>query len=87
MAGLRGQLEASSPISLHEWGLLESLWAAKTLGMLPERLTLLGSEPECVLPGTELSPKLKHAADQILSMLLEEFGTRSLDASGHRAAR
>lgn len=83
---LAGQLETSSPVSLHEWGLLESLRAAKTLGMLPERLTLLGSEPECVLPGTELSPKLRRAADQILSLLLEEFGTHSLDASGQRAA-
>ena len=74
-----GQLETLPAISLHEWGLLDTLRAAKMLGLLPGRLTLIGAEPERIQPGLGLSPKLARAEDRIVTMLLDELGTRQAE--------
>lgn len=60
------------PVSLHQWGVLETLWAARALGLEPEQLILVGAEPESLAPSTQLSPKLQQAAEKILSLLVEE---------------
>jgi hydrogenase maturation protease len=64
--------ETTAPISLHQWGLAETLRAAKMLGMLPQQLLLVGAEPENISPGTELSPKLARAAERIVSLVVAE---------------
>ncbi len=74
LAELAGELEASVPLSLHEWNLIETLRAAEMLGLLPGKITLIGAEPESLAPSTELSPSLARAAKQIASILLEELG-------------
>jgi hydrogenase maturation protease len=67
------QLQATPPVSLHQWGLMETLCSAKMLGLLPKRLTVVGAEPEDIRLGTELSPRLARARDRIVVMLREEF--------------
>lgn len=83
-AGFDGQFQASPPLSLHQWGVMETLWVAKCLGVLPQRLTLVGAEPERIAPGTELSSNLTQAAQRIVSMLRDELlsGTRTCPAQG-----
>lgn len=66
------QTETALPVSLHQWGILETLQAAKTLGLMPQQLTLLGAEPECIELSLELSPRLTKAAEKIVAILLQE---------------
>jgi len=80
VAGSVLQRETCLPISLHEWGIRETLWAAEMLGMMPERLTLLGAEPETVEPSLELSPRLAGAAEKIVGLLREVAGATRLAA-------
>jgi hydrogenase maturation protease len=72
VAGSALQPVSYPPVSLHEWGILETLHAAETLGLMPGQLTLLGAEPEIVEPSLELSPRLARAAAQIVALLLDE---------------
>ncbi len=71
---LAGSLRTGPPVSLHEWGVMETLRVAAMLGLLPERLFIVGAEPERIEPGTQLSPRLARAAKKIVSMLLSEIG-------------
>ena len=70
--GLADCLPDVGALSLHQWGVAESLYAAEVLGLLPARVTLVGAEPERIEPGTELSPTLEPVRDRIVSLLLEE---------------
>ncbi len=65
--------EPALPLSLHQWGLRDTLRIGAALDLLPRQLTLVGAEPEVITAGTELSPRLARAAQEITSMLLEEM--------------
>jgi len=67
--------ETLPPTSMHEWGLIETLRVAELLGMLPQKLTLLGAEPESMEPSMELSPRLKRAAARLSALLRKEVST------------
>jgi hydrogenase maturation protease len=67
------QCAGGPPVSLHDWGVLETLQAGRMLGMLPAWVSLIGAEPESIAPGTKLSPRLEQAAGRIVSMLLAEL--------------
>lgn len=82
LAELARQLETLPPISLHEWSLIETLRAAEELGLLPAQLTLIGAEPESIAPSAELTPMLARAAQQIVSMLLEELRNSPASSAG-----
>ena len=71
----------AAPLSLHEWGVADTLRAATALGLQPHCLTLIGVEPANVAPGTELSPEVKRAAVRIVSLLLEELGVATAPAA------
>jgi hydrogenase maturation protease len=71
---LSGELPGAPALSLHQWGVMETLQAAKLLGLSPRRTTLIGAEPACVQPGLELSPALERAGAEIVSTLLSELG-------------
>jgi len=73
VAGSVLRTETSLPISLHQWGILETLRTAEVLGLMPRQLTLLGAEPEALEPGLELSARLTRAAEEIVAILLEEM--------------
>ena len=82
LAELARHLETLPPISLHEWSLIETLRAAEGLGMLPAQLTLIGAEPESIAPSTELTPMVARAAQEIVSMLLEELRNAGASSAG-----
>lgn len=67
------QADITPPISLHEWGIMETLRAAEWLGLMPQQLTLLGAEPETLGPGLRLSPRLADAAARIVEIILAEL--------------
>jgi hydrogenase maturation protease len=67
--GLAGTPAAGLPLSLHDWGFLETLRAIELLGMLPARLTIIGAEPARVEPGTELSEPAAMAKQRIVEMI------------------
>jgi hydrogenase maturation protease len=65
--------ESVAPLSLHQWGLLDTLAAAERLGMIPRQLTIVGAEPEIIDVGTQLSPTLETAAERIVETLIMEL--------------
>ena len=73
VADLDDETEATSFLSLHGWGVVESLHAAKKLGMVPQRLTIIGAEPETTEPGIGLSPTLSQAALRIVAVIRKEI--------------
>jgi hydrogenase maturation protease len=92
VAGSVLQTDTSLPVSLHQWGILETLRSAEMLDLMPQQLTLLGAEPESVELGLELSPRLTKAAEKIVAILLQEArlgdGLRRIDvAEVARASR
>ncbi len=71
-AGATGPPDSGTPLSLHGWGVAETLRAAAILELMPEKLMIVGVEPESLNPGTELSPKLALAAEKIAALLSGE---------------
>jgi hydrogenase maturation protease len=80
-------VEPTAPVSLHEWGLLDTLRTAARLDLLPRRVTLLGAEPGRIEPGTELSPDLARAAQRITALILSRARARDLEEDEPLAAR
>jgi hydrogenase maturation protease len=65
-----GEIEGALPISLHDSDLFTILGAGKLLGLLPQRLSVIGAEPASLEPGLDLSGPLARAADRIVAVLL-----------------
>lgn len=55
--------------STHRFGLAEAVETARTLGQLPKALMVHGIEGGDFAAGTELSPPVRAAADQLVAML------------------
>jgi hydrogenase maturation protease len=64
---------AQTPLSLHEWGVVETLQAMEKLGLLPDDVEVIGAEPACLEPQLGLSARLVAARDRVLALLLEEL--------------
>jgi hydrogenase maturation protease len=80
VAGSIRQKEMPLQFSLHEWGILETLQAGETMGLMPKQLELLGAEPEKMELTMELSPRLERAAEQIVDLLVSETGIPAHEA-------
>jgi hydrogenase maturation protease len=63
---------AAAPVSLHEFGVAEALDQARTLGLLPPRVVLLGMEPACLEPGIGLSEACARALPGLLRRIRAE---------------
>jgi len=72
-AELADRGEPGTPTSLHQLGVVETLRAARTLGLEPRNLTVIGIEPETLEPSTGLSSKVAGAAERVVEMLLAEL--------------
>lgn len=59
-------------MSLHEFGLLDSLRMAEHLGCAPQQVTVLGVQPATLGPGLELSPAVAAMLPYILTMAVTE---------------
>ena len=58
------------PASLHEWTAVDMLRSLRMIGIEIPRLTLIGAEPERIAPCTDLSPRVREAAERIVALLM-----------------
>ena len=65
-------IEKGRAMSLHEFGLADSLHMAEQLGCAPRRVVVLGVQPATLAPGLELSPNVAAVLPGILKLALEE---------------
>jgi hydrogenase maturation protease len=59
-------------MSLHEFGLAESLYEAKVLGVLPEEIVVFAVKPKDISPGLEMSDELQSAVTRIIDRVTAE---------------
>jgi len=59
-------------VSLHQAGLLEAVQMARLDGLDPERITIIGVEPERLAPGIELSDTVSRRLPDICHLIMEE---------------
>lgn len=71
----RDLMEQEETLSLHEFGLIDSLRMAEQLGCAPQRVVVLGVQPATMEPGLELSPHVAAALPGILKLALTEAAT------------
>ena len=60
-------------ISLHEFGLVETLLMAKQLGCAPEEVVIFGAKGEDISCGTELTEKIAKAVPKVIELILNEL--------------
>lgn len=65
---------AARPLSLHEFGVAETLDQARALGVLPARVVLTGMEPESLAPAMEPSETCARALPGLIRLVLDEVG-------------
>ena len=65
--------------STHAFGLAETIELARTLGRLPERLTVYGIEGGCFDAGDDLSPPVRAAVDAVREELRGWLGKPAVD--------
>ncbi|MGQ9916235.1 MAG: hydrogenase maturation protease [Bryobacteraceae bacterium] len=63
---------ALRPVSLHEFGVAEALEQARALGILPQRVVLLGMEPARIEPGMDLSAEAARALPALVELVRAE---------------
>jgi len=66
---------ASAGISLHEFGIAETLMMARQLNCCPSQVTIIAVRPQTVDCGMELSPEMKLLMPQIIQIVLDEILT------------
>lgn len=71
----RDLIEQEGALSLHEFGLADSLHMAERLGCAPQRVVVLGVQPATMEPGLELSPEVAAVLPGVLSLALAEAAT------------
>ena len=64
---------ASDSISLHEFGLAETLQMAKHLGCMPLQVTVLAVRPQDVRSGLELSAEMRSWLPGLVQAVLDEL--------------
>ena len=65
-------MEQEAALSLHEFGLIDSLRMAEQLGCAPGRVVVLGVQPASMEPGLELSAAVAAALPGIVELALQE---------------
>ena len=60
-------------ISLHEFGLLETLTMAKQLDCDPREVIIIGVKPEDITPGVEISDEVSSVVPKIIESILNEL--------------
>ena len=77
---MRGQ---SKPIiSLHDFGVLESIQLEKVIAQLPDDIVFFGIEPENVTLSLELSPVVQGRVEYVVKKILEELHISGIDVLG-----
>lgn len=60
--------------STHSVGVVQAIELAKTLNTLPQKLIIYGIEGDSFDLGTEITPEIKEAAENVIELILEEIG-------------
>ena len=60
-------------LSFHQVGLSDLLFASKFMGMKPEKITLIGIQPEKIETGLALSETLQASLERLLKTILEKL--------------
>ncbi len=60
-------------LSFHQVGLADLLFASKFMGMKPEKITLIGIQPEKIETGLTLSETLNENFERLLKTILEKL--------------
>ncbi len=63
--------------STHSISVVDAIELARTLGRLPKSLIVFGIEGKDYSPGTELSPEVKMAADQLVDQIIDEIKSKT----------
>jgi|AMFO01.1.fsa_nt_gi hydrogenase maturation protease len=71
-------------LSAHGIGLPEALALAEVVGSLPERLVIIGVEPERTEIGQGLSPAVAGAVPEVIAIIAAEVDGHAADHPGHR---
>jgi hydrogenase maturation protease len=61
------------PISLHQFGLVDSLLMARQLGCAPKEVIVFGIKPKDISPGLELSDKIEALVPKVIELVLAEI--------------
>jgi hydrogenase maturation protease len=59
-------------VSLHEFGLVETLLAAKHLGCAPQEVVIYGIQPKEISSGLNLSAEIAAVVPEVIRLVLEE---------------
>jgi hydrogenase maturation protease len=76
--GLADLLRNPDQLSLHEFGLLDTLMMAKRLGCLPREIVIFGIQPKDIRTGLDLSPEISALIPGLIDRVLEEAARPSL---------
>ena len=67
----RDLMEQEHALSLHEFGLVDSLRMAEQLGCAPRRVIVLGVQPATLAPGMELSPAVASVLPNVIALAIQ----------------
>jgi hydrogenase maturation protease len=71
--GLEAEIPQRPPASTHGLGVGEAIALARILGRLPARLRVYGIEAAQFQPGTEASPQVREAAENLAAQVAAEL--------------
>jgi hydrogenase maturation protease len=66
------EFEADMMTSVHQLGLMNSLWLSEIAGLKPEKTVIIGVEPKEVDWGMELSEELRGRISEVVKVVLKE---------------
>jgi len=66
-------LDLTSPISLHEMGVLDSLKTMALFNRQPKSTVIIGVEPKTIDFGLDLSPEVEEKVPEIIKLVLKEI--------------
>lgn len=69
--------DSSGGVSLHEFGLAETLMMARHLGCSPLRVVIIAVKPKDIDCGLELSAEMRQWTPRIIAAVLDEIGDGS----------
>ncbi|MCJ7656026.1 MAG: HyaD/HybD family hydrogenase maturation endopeptidase [Dehalococcoidia bacterium] len=65
--------DSTSPVSLHEIGVLDSLKIMSLFDRLPESTVIIGIEPKTIDFGLDLSPEVEEKLPEVINLVLKEI--------------
>jgi len=66
-------------ISLHDFGVLESIKLERVLGKFPDEVVFFGIEPYKIELSMELSPQIKEKMNNIIAKVLDELKKEGIE--------